>query len=72
MDSLDGLSLADMEPFGTTCNVGVIKTEPNLKICPYNVNSLNQYKLAIILSVMKVLSIDVFICVDTRHREGIV
>jgi len=68
VDSWAGLLLADMEPLGT-CSVGDTTTVPNMKICSYNVYSLNQYKLAIILSVMKVLSINVFVCIDTKHRE---
>ena len=48
VDSWAGLMLADMEPLGT-CNVGDTKTVPNMKICSYNYNSLNQYKLAKIL-----------------------
>jgi len=50
--------------------VGNTTVDPNIKICAYNVNSLNPHKLAIILSVMKVLAIDVFVCTDTRHRES--
>jgi len=57
MDSWDALLLADMEPLGA-CNLGDTATEPNLKVCSYNVNALNQYKLAI------------FVCIDTRHRES--
>ena len=50
--------------------VGNTTVDPNIKICTYNVNSLNPHKLTIILSVMKVLAIDVFVCTDTRHRES--
>jgi len=42
----------------------------DIHICSYNVNSITDEKFSVILSVMKRLNIDVFVCVDTRHRES--
>jgi len=42
----------------------------DIHICSINVNAITVEKFSIILSVMKRLDTDVFVCIDTRHRES--
>ena len=42
----------------------------DIKIATINVNSLSHEKMQLILTYIKHLSIDVLICIDTRHRDS--
>jgi len=50
--------------------LGDLEGTPDIHNCSFNVNAITVEKFSIILSVIKRLDIDLFVCIDTRQRES--